>query len=685
MSSLPITPLARVQRRRTGQHGGVALEPPEYTIQEAAAKLGIAEQKLRRWDAQGVLVARRTEGGHRRYAREIVDGLAGSVSVAVQKHGAETDELARARQDIKEKRRIIQLLIESESRYRDLVETSHDLIWTTDAVGRFTYLNSGTIDIFGLEPTSLIGRCFFDFESRPSHVSNRRFLSTLRKDGEVKNYLTHLIAADGSDRWVGINARVWFDNGRIIGLRGTARNVTDEHRAALQIDHLATHDSLTGLPNQISLIRTVEQSLVDGEAGALLRIDIDHFKRFNSHHGHRTGDQLLIAVAGILRNLAGESDAVVYRDCADKFAVHLPGSTSQQAESFADATLQALRQFTPKLSESVTGVQVSGSIGIAMYPSQGREFATLLDNVEHAVNDAKANGGNCLVTYIPTPADIESMNRRAYWKRELREALDEDRLVLYAQDMINLTHSAGRHKELLARIIRRNGEIIEPRQFIGAADSVGLAREIDLRVVKKVLEPLVKDGESRDKARYFVNLSRSSILDPGFHRRLDTILSSAKFNRSRLVFEISEATAMSNIEMAKKLFATLKEIGCGCALDNFGTGFSSMYYLKQFDVDFLKVDGSLVRELADDEASRLFVRALCDVTRGLGRQVIAEKVESPSVLAELHMLGVEYAQGYYIGRPSPFITLDGSARLVDEADADSVRDLPAAAENAVEP
>lgn len=684
MSSLPVDPSIRSRRRRASQHS-VALEPPEYTIQEAAAKLGIAEQKLRRWDAQGVLVARRTEGGHRRYAREIVDGLAGSVSVGIQKHGDETDELARARQDIKEKRRIIQLLIESESRYRDLVETSHDLIWTTDSVGRFTYLNSGTIDIFGMEPASLIGRCFFDFEARPSHVSNRRFLSSLRKDGEVKNYLTRLVAADGTDRWVGINARVWYDNGRIIGLRGTARNVTEEHRAALQIEHLASHDALTGLPNQISLARVLEQSLADGQDGALLRINIDRFKRFNSRQGHRAGDQLLIAVAGILRNLAGESAAVVYRDCADMFVVHMQSSTIQQAEAFAEATLRALRQFTPRLGESATGTQITGSVGIAMYPSHGREIVNLLDNVEQALIDAKTNGGNCLVTYKPAPPEIESMNRREYWKRELQDALGEDRLVLYGQNMTSLTHSTGANKEIFARMVGRNGEIIEPRQFIGAAESIGLAQEIDLRVVRKVLEELVNARGEQDNTRYFVNLARSSVHDPGFHHRLYAILSGAKFNRHRLVFEISEGTAMSNIEMAKKLFASLKETGCGCALDNFGTGFSSMYYLKQLDVDFLKIDGSLIQELAEDEASRLFVRALCDITRGLGKEVIAEKVESPKVLAELQALGIEYAQGYYVGRPSPFVTLEGSAKLVSENGPESTRELPAAAEDTVEP
>ncbi len=684
MSSFPIDPSAPQRRTRTGRQA-VAVGPPEYTIQEAAAKLGIAEQKLRRWDAQGVLVARRTVGGHRRYAREIVDGLAGSVNLAFQKQDPENDELARARQDIKEKRRIIQLLIESESRYRDLVETSHDLIWTTDAVGRFTYLNNGTVDIFGLEPTALIGRCFFDFEARPSHVSNRRFLSKLRKDGEVKDYLTHLVAADGTDRWVGINARVWYDNGRIIGLRGTARNVTEQHRAALHIEHLATHDALTGLPNQVSFKREVEEALGNGGHGALLRIDIDHFKRFNEDYGHRTGDQLLIAVAGILRNLVSDRDAVVYRDTGDQFAVHLTEATSQDAESFAEATLHALRQFTPKLEKSPAVVRVTGSIGIAMYPAQGIEIATLLDNVEHAVNEAQANGGNGFVIYKLAPAESESLDRRTYWQREIRNALDEDRLVLYAQDMISLTPSGAVHKELLARIVRRNGEIIEPRQFIGAAESVGLAREIDLRVIDKVLQFLGKGSGSPDKDCYFVNLSQSSVLDPSWHPQLNAALSAASFDTSRLVFEISEATAMSNIEMTKKIFALLNDAGCGCALDNFGTGFSSMYYLKQFDVDYLKVDGTLIRELANDEASRLFVRALCDVTRGLGKEVIAEKVESPNVLSELHALGIEYAQGHYIARPSPFITLEGSATTIEEDHAATDGDSPTAVQDTVEP
>jgi len=662
MSSIPTDPPERVQRRRSG----AMLEPPEYTIQEAATKLGVAEQKLRRWDTQGVLVARRTEGGHRRYAREIIDGLAGSVSsvVPLSKDGS-SDELDRAYQDIKEKRRIIQLLVESESRYRDLVETSHDLIWTTDALGRFTYLNNGAVDIFGMEPSALIGRCFFDFESRPSHVSNRRFLSTLRRHGEVRDYLTHLIAADGSDRWVGINARVRYDKGRILGLRGTAHNVTEQHRAALQIEHRATHDALTGLPNQVSLLRTLEQASPDGDKGALLRIEVDRFRRVNLRYGHRAGDELLVAASGVLRSVVADRDASVYRYGGDQFAIHLPGASRADVESLAGDVLHAFRQFTPGVSGSPGNLTVTASIGIALYSSPRDDIATLLDNAERAVNEAKATGRDRYVMFSPGGNDTELTDQRAHWKRELRKALDEDRLELYSQPVISLTETGAGHRELLARIVGRDGEIFESHQFIGVAESLGLAPEIDLRIVEKVLDHLGKEENVKDGDRCFVNLSRRSVAEPHWLARFRALLAGASTGHGRLVFEISEATAMSNVEAAIILFETVKEAGCGCAIDNFGTGFSSMYYLNQFDVDYLKVDGSLSRDLPGDEASRLFIRTLCEVTKGLNKEVIAERVESSDVLDELQSLGIGYAQGHYVGHPRPYITFEGEAARVD--------------------
>src|SRR5688572_10973994 len=263
----------RQLRRKANGEIVLSTSDIEYSIQEASERLGIPIQKLRRWDEQGVLIALRTAGGHRRYSKELIDRLAASGLSAVAADKT-SKELATVKRALAEKRRIIQLLLESENRYRDLVETSHDLIWATDAQGRFTYLNTAAHDIFGLAPRDLMGRCFFDFEAGSAHISNRRFLSMLRKSGEVKNYVTHVLTAGREDRWIGINARLTHDDrGEVLGIRGTARDITEQHLATRRIEHLALHDPLTDLPNRHGLQARLEIALGESAVGALLFID----------------------------------------------------------------------------------------------------------------------------------------------------------------------------------------------------------------------------------------------------------------------------------------------------------------------------------------------------------------------------------------------------------------------------
>ena len=636
---------------------------PEYTIQEAAARLGIPLQKLRRWDAQGVLVARRTNGGHRRYSREIIDGLARSAAVPVpERHdpakpenGKVEDQLAAARRTLKEKRRIIQLLLESESRYRDLVETSHDLIWTTDALGRFTYLNNACVELFGLRPRDLLGRCFFDFEARPQHVSNRRFLSALRKNGEVKNYLTHLISTDGTDRWVGINARVSHDEeGRIVGLRGTARNVTEQHDAALEIERLATHDGLTGLPNRVSLQKALEAAFADGEKGSVALLDVDHFKYINDNFGHRAGDQLLVAIGGLLKDMVKEENVQVYRLGGDEFALHLPDALRGDASHIGERALTALRHYKFPVPGQGCLSTLTGSIGVATYPFQGADVATLLSNVDIAMYQAKDNGRNRVRLHDHNPDDLRGTHKRVHWARELREVLDENRVMLCSQPVVRLTDRTAVHQEILVRILDRNGSMVLPGQFIEVAESLGMAQEIDLRVVSKVIDVLQGPEYRGRKSRFFVNLSRTSISDPHWVRRFHNMLAAARIDHSQLVFEITETAAMSSVDVTQEFITQMKGMGCRFALDDFGAGFSSFYFLKRFDVDYLKIDGSFVRDLATDNASRLFVRALCDVASGLNKQVVAEWVEDQAVMDILVEMGVQYGQGFLFARPQPF-------------------------------
>jgi diguanylate cyclase (GGDEF)-like protein/PAS domain S-box-containing protein/excisionase family DNA binding protein len=635
--------------------GAAPPQPAEYSIQETSELLGIPIQKLRRWDEQGVLVALRTAGGHRRYPKELIDRLASSASPAADAERT-TLELATIKRSLAEKRRIIQLLLESENRYRDLVETSHDLIWATDAQGRFTYLNAAAQDIFGLAPKDLIGRCFFNFETGPSHISNRRFLAVLKRDGEVKNYVTHLATATGEDRWIGINARVTYDEaGELLGIRGTARDITEQHLATRRIEHLAMHDSLTDLPNRHSLQRRIEAAMQAGSIGALLFLDIDHFKYVNDNFGHRAGDQLIIGVGSVLRDLTRERGGELYRLGGDEFAIHLPEGLRKEAIDAAEAALDAVGHYRFHAGEGKAVSNLSASIGIALYPFHGSDLPTLLSNVDIAMYQAKDLGRNRYMLFDQTSDNLRSTHKRIHWAKKLRDALDEDRLVLYSQPVVRLRDQKPVHHEILVRMLDDDGKHIPPGQFIELAESLGLVQEIDMQVVEKLLRYLRESGQAGRKLRYFVNLSRVSISDQRWIRRFVKLLRGSGIDPSQLVFEITETAAMSEIDVTLTFIRQLKDMGCRFALDDFGAGFSSFYYLRRFEVDYLKIDGSFIRDLACDEGSRIFVKALNDVARELKKQVIAEWVETAEVARILDGMGTQFGQGYLFQRPQPLI------------------------------
>lgn len=624
----------------------------EYSIQEASEILGIPIPKLRRWDEQGVLVAVRTAGGHRRYSRELIDRLANSGASGTSDRTSQ--ELATVKRSLAEKRRIIQLLLESEHRYRDLVETSHDLIWVTDAEGRFTYLNNAAHEIFGLPPKDLLGRCFFNFEGDGSHISNRRFLAALRKHGEVRNYITHVVTADGKDRWIGINARMAHDdNGEPLGIRGTARDITEQHLATARIEHLALHDSLTELPNRHSLQRRIEDAMHANGVGAVLFVDIDHFKYVNDNFGHRTGDQLIIGVGSVLRDVARAMKGELYRLGGDEFALHLSNALRKEAAEIAESALDAVRRYRFRVNEHRLVSNISVSIGIALYPFHGNDLPSLLSNVDIAMYQAKDLGRNRYMLFDQESDNLRSTHKRVHWAKKLRDALDEDRLVLFAQPVVRLKDLKPVSHEILVRIRDEDGKYVLPANFVEFAESFGMIQEIDMRVVQKLLQFMEENQLHGKKLRYFVNLSRNSISDAQWIRRFVDMLRGSRVDHGQLVFEITETAAMSEIDVTLSFIRRLKDMGCRFALDDFGAGFSSFYYLKRFDVDYLKIDGSFIRDLAHDEGCRIFVRALNDVARGLKKQVIAEWVETPEVLKMLLEMGAQFGQGYLFRKPVP--------------------------------
>ena len=620
----------------------------EYSIQEAAELLGVPIPKLRRWDKQGVLVAVRTEGGHRRYPKDLIDQIASSSSA----ENKMSSELASVKRTLAEKRRIIQLLLESEGRYRDLVETSHDLIWTTDAQGSFTYLNNAAQEIFGLAPNDLLGRCFFDFEVDSVHFANRRFLSQLKRTGEIKHYVTHLRSRTGEDRWIGINARVTLnDANEVRGIRGTARDITEEHLALKRVEHLAMHDVLTDLPNRNALHRSLESALESGKPGALLYLNFDHFRYLNDNFGHRTGDQIVAGASSIMREVVRSQNGEVYRIGGDEFAIHLPGMMRMEAVKIAERLQAALRHYRLQAAEGRIVSNISASIGIGIYPFHGDTLATLMSNVDISMHQAKDLGRSRYAVFDPQSGALRKTHNRIHWAKRLRDALDEDRIALFAQPVVRLSDRETTHHEILLRLRDDNGTYISPAVFMDIAESTGIVKEIDLRVVEKVLDFITRSGLAGSRTRYFINLSSVSMSSQDWVDRFMQLLANSDVKPNQLGFEVTETAALSDIDVAMKFISRLKEIGCRIALDDFGSGFSSFYYLKQFDVDFVKIDGSFIRDLANDHGSRLFVKALNDVAHGLNKQVIAEWVEDSAAVDLLVEMGTQFGQGYFFHKP----------------------------------
>lgn len=619
----------------------------EYSIHEASSRLGISVQKLRRWDERGILVARRTGGGHRRYAREIIDWLAGSGSAI-----AEEQENA-ARKASKDKRRMLQMLLESQNRYRDLVETSYDLIWSSDAEGRLTEVNHTVLRTFGVTREALLGQNLFDFEPTPAS-GGQRFLSLLRQEGEVQDLVVCLLTPDGEQRWLKINARAFYDAGhRMHGARAIARDITKERLAASEVEHLSRHDPVTDLPNRTSFYRDLESALHSEVGGAVVYLDLDHFKYVNTTFGHQAGDQLIIELGAAVRQAAREAGGEAYRLGGDKFACHLPRCSRSVAEQAGERMLDAVRthQFFP--AGSRRPIRITASAGMALYPLHGAELAKLLRNVDVAMYQAQEQGRNRCVLYDAESNTTRRTHKRFQWVKKLRDVLEEDRLVLYSQPVVRLVDQTPVHHEILVRVKDDDGTIILPSHFIELAESTGMIQEIDTRVVEKLIQHMSERKEMGRKLRYFVNLSRVSISDPAWVRSFQRLLANGISDPSQLVFEITETAAMSEIETTLAFIRQLKEMGCRFALDDFGAGFSSFYYLRRFDVDYLKIDGSFIRDIAIDEGSRVFVQALNDVARRLNKQVIAEWVENEDVRQGLLSMGAEFGQGYLFKSPAP--------------------------------
>jgi diguanylate cyclase (GGDEF)-like protein len=441
---------------------------------------------------------------------------------------------------------------------------------------------------------------------------------------------------DGSSIAVDYTAAPIREGSHVVGVVTVFDDVTHQRQLKEQLHHQADHDSLTGLFNRRRLAEEVSEQLRYAQRysrpGVLLLMDLDSFKFVNDSYGHPVGDKLLCDVAAILSSTVRETDLVA-RIGGDEFAILLREASGDRGVEVAKSLIEAIREGSDP--------RVGASVGVAPFDGAGRRTADeLLVAADVALYESKEAGGGDAAMY--TGQDGRSLT----WVERIRAALAEGRLVVYTQPIVDLATGETAREELLVRMIDPHGDAIPPEAFLPAAERFGLIQEIDLVVLRKGIE-LVRSGRS-----VAINLSALSLADPRYLRTLRDAIGEG-LDPDRFNFEITETAAVSNMEDAQRFARQVRELGCSLALDDFGTGFSSFTYLKHIPAQYLKIDIEFIHELKRSPADRQLVEAIVAIARGLGQKTVAEGVEDGETLDLIRRLGVDYAQGFQVGRPAP--------------------------------
>jgi diguanylate cyclase (GGDEF)-like protein len=385
-----------------------------------------------------------------------------------------------------------------------------------------------------------------------------------------------------------------------------------------------------------SFVEVVEERILDSryreQPGALLLLDIDSFSLVNDSLGHEAGDRLLESVATMLREQARAEDLPA-RICADEFALLLQQATPEQARAAAERLIALVRERGEP--------SVGASVGIATFGGTGEATSAeaLMIAADIALCEAKAEGGGRAVDSVSGP------NRKLTWGERIREAIDQQRLVVYAQPIFDLRSQCVAREELLVRMLDEDGDVIPPSSFLPTAERLGLITEIDRLVLGKAIELA---GRSQPIA---VNVSGASLCDGRLIADVRAAIADG-LNPAWLDFEITETAAITNMADARTFAQTVTGLGCGLGLDDFGTGFSSFSYLKELPIQHLKLDLEFIRELPTSPTDQRLVQAMVQFAKALGQETVAEGVEDADTLALVRAFEVDYAQGFHIGAPA---------------------------------
>lgn len=556
------------------------------------------------------------------------------------------------------------------------IEHSVNIIFITNKMGVIEYVNPLFEEVTGYSREEALGQTPRILSSGEMSDAQYKDLWNTIISGKTWRRVLKNRKKDGGFYWCNsVISPIRNDSGEITHFLAVQEDITQKMLSDEKLKYLAHYDELTGLINRSRFMELMDKyiaySSTNGATGALLLMDIDQFKLLNDTFGHSSGDDYLRRMGKLLQSA---TDAVykehviggksfIGRLSGDEFAVFLPSLGKEGGLDVADRLRKAVEQ--SRFSEDQTSVTIS--VGIAIYPDHGADTGTLFTRADAAVYRAKELGRNRCHVYLPEDRDLEKMHSRLSWKEKILKALKEDRFDPWFQPILDLGDNEVHHYEVLARMRDENGAVLLPGAFIGIAETFGIVGAIDRVIIEKAMR-LQAELKAQGKAISFaMNLSGKDLIDDDLLSFIQDKVASTGADPNRLIFEITETAAISDIDRAKRFVRALKSIGCNFSLDDFGVGFTSFTYLKELQVDFIKIDGAFVRKLHESPEDRLFVKAITEVAKGMNIKTIAEFVEDEAVIGLLKDYGVDYAQGYLIGKPAPAL----ASRAIPYRDASS--------------
>jgi diguanylate cyclase (GGDEF)-like protein len=421
---------------------------------------------------------------------------------------------------------------------------------------------------------------------------------------------------------------------------------------------LANHDALTGLYNRRRFMEELDSEVQflgrNKNRGALLFVDLDQFKYVNDTCGYPAGDRLIQQVARRLRDSVGE-EGIVARFGGDEFAVLASNASRRQAKSLAELILEDMRQLTHVEGNNIFHIHCS--IGVTMISADKNSADDLVAQADIACREAKARGRNRMEFYRVSEREAEQMVADIGWMRTLRQAIDNDDFTLHYQPIVQISSGETTHHEVLLRMRADNGKLIAPDAFLPAAVRFGLMADIDTWMIENAIKALAEYRYGNPDLQFSINLSTNAFEAENLGAFVASQLKKHEVPAASVIFEITESLAVRHLSHVEQQIAVLREMGCEVALDDFGTGYSSFSYIQQLTVDYIKIDGSFIKDLVNKRVDQKIVQLIGEIGREAGMKTIAEYVQSSEALSLLGKLGIDYAQGYYIGRPMKVPTM----------------------------